>query len=118
MVAMIGFIMITASAFAEMMKITGSINDLVSSVSDLFSGSQAITAIMMLLVDLLITIGIGSSFSTVPMIAALSVPLCIDLGFSAMATAAIVSTAGVLGNAGSPASESTLGPTVGLNADG
>jgi predicted histidine transporter YuiF (NhaC family) len=118
MMAMIGFIMITASGFAEVMKTTGSINDLVSSVSGLLSGSQAIAAIMMLLVGLLITMGIGSSFSTVPIIAALFVPLCIDLGFSAMATAAIVGTAGALGDAGSPASDSTLGPTAGLNADG
>jgi predicted histidine transporter YuiF (NhaC family) len=118
MMAMIGFIMITASGFAEVMKTTGSINDLVSSVSGLLSGSQAIAAILMLLVGLLITMGIGSSFSTVPIIAALFVPLCIDLGFSAMATAAIVGTAGALGDAGSPASDSTLGPTAGLNSDG
>jgi predicted histidine transporter YuiF (NhaC family) len=35
-----------------------------------------------------------------------------------MATAALVGTAGALGDAGSPASDSTLGPTSGLNADG
>ncbi|KLR98263.1 hypothetical protein M703_01095, partial [Neisseria gonorrhoeae SK29344] len=35
-----------------------------------------------------------------------------------LATAAIVGTAGALGDAGSPASDSTLGPTMGLNADG
>jgi predicted histidine transporter YuiF (NhaC family) len=118
MMAMIGFIMITASGFAEVMKTTGSINDLVGAVSNILSGSQAIAAIMMLLVGLLITMGIGSSFSTVPIIAALYVPLCMDLGFSAMATAALVGTAGAVGDAGSPASDSTLGPTAGLNADG
>jgi predicted histidine transporter YuiF (NhaC family) len=73
---------------------------------------------MMLVIGLLITMGIGSSFSTVPIIAALYVPLCIDFGFSAMATAALVGTAGALGDAGSPASDSTLGPTAGLNVDG
>jgi predicted histidine transporter YuiF (NhaC family) len=118
MMAMIGFIMITASGFAEVMKTTGSISDLVGAVSGMLSGSQAIAAIMMLLVGLLITMGIGSSFSTVPIIAALYVPLCMDLGFSAMATAALVGTAGALGDAGSPASDSTLGPTSGLNVDG
>ncbi len=118
MMAMIGFIMITASGFAEVMKTTGSIESLVVSVSGMLSGSQAIAAIMMLLVGLLITMGIGSSFSTVPIIAALYVPLCMDLGFSAMATVALVGTAGALGDAGSPASDSTLGPTAGLNADG
>ena len=35
-----------------------------------------------------------------------------------MATIAIIGTAGAPGDAGSPASDSTLGPTSGLNADG
>jgi len=35
-----------------------------------------------------------------------------------MATIAIVGTAAALGDAGSPASDSTLGPTSGLAADG
>ena len=118
MMAMIGFIMITASGFAEVMKTTGSIADLVGSTSGMLDGSKAIAALMMLVIGLLITMGIGSSFSTVPIIAALYVPLCIDLGFSAMATAALVGTAGALGDAGSPASDSTLGPTAGLNVDG
>jgi predicted histidine transporter YuiF (NhaC family) len=118
MMAMIGFIMITASGFAEVMKTTGSISDLVSSTSVALEGSKAMAAIMMLVIGLLITMGIGSSFSTVPIIAALYVPLCMDLGFSAMATAALVGTAGALGDAGSPASDSTLGPTAGLNSDG
>ena len=51
----------------------------------------------MLLVGLLITMGIGSSFSTVPIIATIYVPLCIHLGFSPMATIALVGTAGALG---------------------
>jgi len=48
----------------------------------------------------------------------LFVPLCLELNFSVMATVALVGTAGALGDAGSPASDSTLGPTSGLNADG
>ena len=74
-------------------------------------------AFTMLFVGLLVTMGIGSSFSTLPIITAIYVPLCISLGFSPMATVAIVGTAGALGDAGSPASDSTLGPTMGLNAD-
>jgi len=66
----------------------------------------------------LITMGIGSSFSTIPIIAAIYVPLCLSFGFSVLATAALVGTAAALGDAGSPASDSTLGPTSGLNADG
>jgi len=75
-------------------------------------------ALLMLVVGLLITMGIGSSFSTIPIIAALYVPLALQLGFSPLAIVALVGTAGALGDAGSPASDSTLGPTAGLNADG
>jgi predicted histidine transporter YuiF (NhaC family) len=72
----------------------------------------------MLLIGLLITMATGSSFGTIPIIAALFVPICATVGFSPLATAALIGTAGALGDAGSPASDSTLGPTAGLNADG
>lgn len=118
MMAMIGFIMISAQGFASVMQATGDVESLVNSTATLFDGNKPIAAAVILLVGLLITMGIGSSFSTVPIIAALFVPLCLELGFSVMATAALVGTAGALGDAGSPASDSTLGPTSGLNADG
>ncbi len=51
----------------------------------------------MLLVGLLVTMGIGSSFSTVPILAAIFVPLCVQLGFDPLATVCIVGTAGALG---------------------
>ena len=73
---------------------------------------------MMLLIGLLVTTGIGSSFSSVPIVAAIFVTLCVQLGFSPLAIVCIVGTAGALGDAGSPVSDSTLGPTAGLNADG
>lgn len=118
MMAMIGFIMISAQGFAAVMQATGHVASLVHSGAELFSGNKPIAAAVILLVGLFITMGIGSSFSTVPIIATLFVPLCLELGFSVMATAALVGTAGALGDAGSPASDSTLGPTSGLNADG
>ena len=118
MMAMIGFIMISAQGFAEVIKETRQIEPLVQASAQLFAGSQAMAAFVMLLVGLLITLGIGSSFSTIPIIAAIYVPLCLDMGFSPLATVAIIGTAGALGDAGSPASDSTLGPTAGLNVDG
>ena len=118
MMAMIGFIMISAQGFASVMKATGDVTSLVSSAADMIEGNKPLAAALILLVGLLITMGIGSSFSTVPIIATLFVPLCMELNFSVMATAALVGTAGALGDAGSPASDSTLGPTSGLNADG
>lgn len=118
MMAGIGFIMITAQGFAQVMKDSGQIEPLVETVSNLFGNNTAIAAFAMLLVGLIITMGIGSSFSTLPIITAIYVPLCISLGFSPLATVAIIGTAGALGDAGSPASDSTLGPTAGLNVDG
>ncbi|MCF7499229.1 Na+/H+ antiporter family protein [Pseudoalteromonas sp. L1] len=118
MMAMIGFIMISAQGFASVMKATGDVASLVTSAAGMIEGNKPLAAALILLVGLLITMGIGSSFSTVPIIATLFVPLCMELNFSIMATAALVGTAGALGDAGSPASDSTLGPTSGLNADG
>lgn len=118
MLAMIGFIMIAANGFAEVMRETGEIASLVEGSVAAIGDNKALAALLMLVVGLLITMGIGSSFSTIPIIAALYVPLALQLGFSPLAIVALVGTAGALGDAGSPASDSTLGPTAGLNVDG
>lgn len=118
MMALIGFIMISAQGFAAVMNATGQIEPLVTESAELFAGSKAMAAFAMLFVGLVITMGIGSSFSTLPIITAIYVPLCVALDFSPLATVALIGTAGALGDAGSPASDSTLGPTAGLNADG
>ncbi|GAA4794641.1 Na+/H+ antiporter family protein [Rothia endophytica] len=118
MMALIGFIMISAQGFAAVMDATGAVDPLVTVVADLFAGNKGAAAIAMLVVGLIVTMGIGSSFSTLPIIATIYVPLCLALGFSPLATVSIIGTAGALGDAGSPASDSTLGPTAGLNVDG
>ncbi|EGA88554.1 amino acid transporter [Planococcus donghaensis MPA1U2] len=118
MMAFIGFVMITANGFASVIQATGAIAPLVDSVSDLFAGNKGIAALAMLIVGLFVTMGIGSSFATIPIIAAIFVPLSLEFGFSTMAIIALIGTAGALGDAGSPASDSTLGPTAGLNVDG
>ncbi|MFM5118256.1 Na+/H+ antiporter family protein [Aeromonas veronii] len=118
MMSLIGFIMISAAGFAAVMKATHGVDSLVQVVASGIGQHKGIAAFLMLLVGLLITMGIGSSFSTVPIIATIYVPLCLQLGFSPMAIIALVGTAGALGDAGSPASDSTLGPTSGLSADG
>ena len=118
MMALIGFIMITAQGFASVMTATGQVEELVNATSDIFGSNKMMAAAVMLIVGLVVTMGIGSSFSTLPIISVIYVPLCMSLGFSPAATVAIVGTAGALGDAGSPASDSTLGPTAGLGADG
>lgn len=118
MMAFIGFVMIAASGFAAVLTETGDVESLVKGTADAIGGNKALAALLMLIVGLIVTMGIGSSFATIPIITAIFVPLCMELGFSEFATIIIVGTAGALGDAGSPASDSTLGPTAGLNADG
>lgn len=118
MMAFISFVMLAASGYSEVIKTTGAVDDLVSSAVQLIGDQRALAALIMLLVGLFITMGIGTSFGTIPILATLFVPLCAAFGFSPLATAAIIGTAGALGDAGSPASDSTLGPTSGLNVDG
>lgn len=118
MMALIGFVMISAQGFAAVINESGEVEPLVAVVQEFFGDNKAMAALAMLIVGLIVTMGIGSSFSTLPIIAAIYVPLCASLDFSTMATVALVGAAGALGDAGSPASDSTLGPTAGLAADG
>ena len=117
LMAMIGFVMIAASGFANVINTTSGVTDLVQALGQGLQ-SKGLAAFLMLFVGLLITMGIGSSFSTVPIITSIYVPLCLSFGFSPLATVSIVGVAAALGDAGSPASDSTLGPTSGLNMDG
>lgn len=118
MMGMIAFVMLIASGYATILKETGAVEELVQASSGMLGDNKLAIALIMLLIGLLITMGIGSSFGTIPIIAALFVPICATVGFTPLATAALIGTAGALGDAGSPASDSTLGPTAGLNADG
>lgn len=116
--AYIGVVMLTANGFASLMSATGDVERLVQDMVAFTDGSKVLTIIFMLIVGLIVTLGIGSSFATIPIIAALFIPLGDSIGLSSMAIIAIIGTAGALGDAGSPASDSTLGPTAGLNMDG
>lgn len=117
MMAFIAFIMLVAAGFGSVIRETGGISELINFASSI-SGGKLGGAIIMLVIGLLVTMGIGTSFGTIPIIAAIYVPLCVSLGFSVPATILLVGIAAALGDAGSPASDSTLGPTSGLNADG
>lgn len=114
----IAFVMLVASGYGAVIRATGGVEALVEAADSVMSGSKMVSAFMMLLIGLVVTMGIGTSFGTVPIIAAIYVPLGLAMGFSTAAIITLVGTAGALGDAGSPASDSTLGPTAGLNADG
>lgn len=118
MMAFVGFVMITANGFASVINATGDVENLVEASAELLAGNVSLAVLIMLVIGLIVTMGIGSSFATIPIIAAIFVPLGLELGLSTMAIIALVGTAGALGDAGSPASDSTLGPTAGLSLDG
>ncbi|MDM7881765.1 Na+/H+ antiporter family protein [Staphylococcus borealis] len=114
----IGVVILSANGFAGVMNTTGDIEKLVSSLTDISSGHKLISIIIMYIIGLIVTLGIGSSFATIPIIATLFIPLGASLGLNTMALIALVGTASALGDSGSPASDSTLGPTAGLDVDG
>ncbi len=118
MMGFIAFVMIIASGFGSVLRSTGGVEELVISGGNIFGESKMIAASIMLLIGLIITMGIGTSFGTIPIIATIYVPLGVAVGFSPEAIALLIGVAGALGDAGSPASDSTLGPTSGLNVDG
>lgn len=115
---LIAFVMLIASGFAAVMNTTGAVEELVQVSLSFMGGSKLIAAILMMVIGLVITMGIGTSFGTIPVLAVLYVPLCAEMGFSVGATVMLIAAAAALGDAGSPASDTTLGPTSGLNADG
>ena len=117
MMGFIAFIMLVAAGFGSVLRESGGIEQLVGFASEVVGGKIG-GAILMLAIGLLVTMGIGTSFGTIPIIAAIYVPFSLSLGFSPAAIILLVGIAAALGDAGSPASDSTLGPTSGLNADG
>ncbi|TPH84277.1 Na+/H+ antiporter family protein [Helicobacter pylori] len=116
MMAFIAFVMLVASGFGEVLQKVHAIEGLVNAITSIVQG-KLLGAFLMLVVGLFITMGIGTSFGTIPIIAVFYVPLCAKLGFSIESTILLIGIAAALGDAGSPASDSTMGPTCGLNAD-
>jgi predicted histidine transporter YuiF (NhaC family) len=115
---LIAFVILIAAGYGTVLRETKSVEHLVNAVVSVVGGDKTWGAFLMLAVGLLVTMGIGTSFGTIPVVAAIYCPLAIELGFSAGATVCLIAAAAALGDAGSPASDTTLGPTAGLNADG
>ena len=114
----IAFVMLVCAGYALVLQESGGIDSLVNSVIPFIQNSKFLAVSFMLLIGLIITIGIGSSFGTIPILAVLFIPVCTKLGFSTPSIIILLAAAAALGDAGSPASDTTLGPTAGLNADG
>ncbi len=113
----VAFVMLIAAGFALVLKETGGVEALLNMILPYMQSSKLISVTLMLLVGLLITMGIGTSFGTIPILAVLFIPLCSKLGLSVPASVIVLAASAALGDAGSPASDTTLGPSAGLNAD-
>ncbi len=116
--AYIGVVILTANGFAGVMNATGDIDELVKTLTSITGDNKLFSIIMMYVIGLIVTLGIGSSFATIPIIASLFIPFGASIGLDTMALIALIGTASALGDSGSLASDSTLGPTAGLNVDG
>jgi predicted histidine transporter YuiF (NhaC family) len=114
----VAFVMLVAAGFASVLKASGSIENLVNSTLAILPENIILTSLVILLLGLFITIGIGTSFGTIPILTVLFVPICAKMGFNTQQIVVLLAAAAALGDAGSPASDTTLGPTSGLNADG
>lgn len=112
------FVLMAASGFGSVTREIGRVDSLIAALNDLLGGSKFFAAFFMLLVGLGVTMGIGTSFGTVPIVATILVPLGLSLDMSPAAIIMLVAAAGALGDSGSPASENTLVCTSVFNADG
>lgn len=117
MMGFIAFVMLVAAGYANVLRETHSVEALVMATTAVIN-TKLSGAILMLAVGLLITMGIGTSFGTIPVVASIYIPMGLKLGFGIPTIILLIGIAAALGDAGSPASDSTLGPTSGLNADG
>ena len=113
----IAFVMLVAAGYGNVLRETGAVEALVNVTAGMVGGKMG-GAFLMLFVGLVVTMGIGTSFGTVPIIAAIYCPLGLKLGMSPALIILLLGIAAALGDAGSPASDSTLGPTSGLAVDG
>lgn len=114
----IAFVMLASNGFSLVLSESNAVAELVESSLVFIGGNKFLGAFVMMLVGLVIVMGTGTSFGTVPVLAVLYVPLCSELGLGLGATTLLIAAAATIGDTGSPVSDTTLAPTAGLNADG
>lgn len=118
MMGFIAFVMLAAAGFANVLKGTGCVQQLAQDLLQLLPANKGVCTFCILLIGLIITMGIGSSFGTIPIIATIFIPICVQLRYTPTQMVLLIAAAGALGDAGAPISDTTLGPTAGLNVDG
>lgn len=117
-VAAVVFVMAAGTGYANVSNAYGDVNGLVNSIVNMLGSSKLVGAFAMLVLGLIVTLGIGTSWGTVPIVGIIMVPMGLQMGFSVPAISMLICAATVLGDAGSPASDQALLPTATLNLDG
>ncbi len=69
------FVILIAGGYAQVLKDTGAVESLVSGAISIMGGSRMVAAVVIVLIGLFVTMGIGTSFGTIPIIAVIVVPL-------------------------------------------
>nr|WP_071026524.1 Na+/H+ antiporter NhaC family protein [Peptoniphilus raoultii] len=118
MMGFIAFVMLIAAGFANIVTESDAVDSLVKIASSSLGSSKIVASYIMIVLGLTITLGIGTSFGTVPIVASIYVPLAQSLGYSTRAIILLITIAEVCGDAGLPSPNTTLGPTSGLSVDG
>ena len=117
-VAAVVLVMAAGTGYANVSNAYGDVNGLVNSIVNMLGSSKLVGAFAMLVLGLIVTLGIGTSWGTVPIVGIIMVPMGLQMGFSVPAISMLICAAAVLGDAGSPASDQALLPTATLNLDG
>lgn len=117
-VAAVVFVMAAGTGYANVSNAYGDVNGLVNSIVNMLGSSKLVGAFAMLVLGLIVTLGIGTSWGAVPIVGIIMVPMGLQMGFSVPAISMLICAAAVLGDAGSPASDQALLPTATLNLDG
>ena len=107
LMAFIGMVMIAASGFAAVVTDSGDVEKLVTASSSIMGDNKGLAVFIMLLIGLIVDMGIGSSFATIPIIAVIFVPIAQEFGLSPAAIITLIGTAGDR-RCWFPASDSTL----------
>src|SRR5699024_5300013 len=97
MMRMIAFVMLIASLYAKVLTEYGAVDERVKMTLNFTGDSKFVIAVLLLSVGLVITLGIGTSFGTIPILAALYIPILLATGMSPMASAALIGSAAALG---------------------
>lgn len=86
----IAFVMLASNGFSLVLSESNAVAELVKSSLVFIDGNKFLGAFVMMLVGLVIVMGTGTSFGTVPVLSVLYVPLCSELGLSLGATPLLI----------------------------